>query len=219
MRGVLMRGWWPAEDGRLYQDTIVERVLAMLDKRANDAQRAATRRARMADSHEPPPESRVTPVVLPRDSTVSSTPSTKHQAPTASLRSAVAAACAQLPGIPEALVADYLEVRKGKKAGKFTATAVAGLEREAARAGIDLEAALRACCEFSWIGFNAQWYADRMQQAGRSSASPGETAYQRNRRERVADLAPGVARQAPGAAPSSIIIDEGAGNVVALAGR
>lgn len=36
-RAVLMRGWWLAEDGRLYHDTIAQRVIAMLDKRATDA--------------------------------------------------------------------------------------------------------------------------------------------------------------------------------------
>lgn len=168
-RHVLMRGWWLAEDGRLYHDTIAARVLAMLDKRANDAQRAANRRARMADSDLVTPESRVTPPGHDADSTVSSTPSTKHQAPTASLRSAVASACALLPGIPEALVSDYMEVRKAKKAGRFTATAVAGLTREAARAGVSLERALQACCEYGWIGFNAQWFAQRQAAAPRGA--------------------------------------------------
>lgn len=78
-REVLMRGWWLAEDGRLYHDTIVQRVQAMLEKRANDAQRAATRRARKADSdvnhNGIPPESRVTPPGVPPEF------DTKHQAP------------------------------------------------------------------------------------------------------------------------------------------
>lgn len=47
-KSVLLRGWTLAADGRLYHDTITARVLAMLDKRASDAQRAANRRARIA---------------------------------------------------------------------------------------------------------------------------------------------------------------------------
>lgn len=64
-RDVLLRGWWLAEDGRLYHDTIVSRVLDMLDKRAANAKRTATRRARLADSGDSNDEltgvSRVTP--------------------------------------------------------------------------------------------------------------------------------------------------------------
>lgn len=78
-RRVIRRGWWTADDGRLYHETITIRVRAMLDKRASDAQRAANRRANERTPPELPPESRVTHIVLAGDSTVSSTPSTKHQ--------------------------------------------------------------------------------------------------------------------------------------------
>jgi len=62
-----------------------------------------------------------------------------------------------LPGLPADLVRDYLAVRKAKKC-KLTATAVAGLEREAAKAGLTLEQAVRVCCERSWAGFTLDWY-------------------------------------------------------------
>jgi hypothetical protein len=68
---------------------------------------------------------------------------------------------AQALAIPPALLADFLAVRKAKRAGPLTATAIAGLQREADKAGISLEAAVTACCEFGWQGFNAGWYADR----------------------------------------------------------
>jgi hypothetical protein len=68
---------------------------------------------------------------------------------------------AQALAIPPALLADFLAVRKAKRAGPLTATAIAGLQREADKAGITLEAAVTACCEFGWQGFNAGWYADR----------------------------------------------------------
>lgn len=81
-RAVMMRGWWLAIDGRLYHDTITARVLSMLAKRAGDAERAATRRARKADSAANPPE---LPPGVTRDSTVSPPEvgdefDTKHQA-------------------------------------------------------------------------------------------------------------------------------------------
>ena len=78
-RAVLRRGWTLATDGRLYHDVITTRVLAMLDKRANDAQRAAARRARTADAPKTPPvltdASRVTHSEATREF------DTKHQAP------------------------------------------------------------------------------------------------------------------------------------------
>lgn len=45
-RAVLMRGWTLASNGRLYHETITDRVLAMLEKRKSDAQRTAASRAR-----------------------------------------------------------------------------------------------------------------------------------------------------------------------------
>lgn len=50
LQPVLMRGWWLAEDGRLYHDTIVERVLEMLAHKDKEKTRKAAYRARMAAS-------------------------------------------------------------------------------------------------------------------------------------------------------------------------
>lgn len=74
-----------------------------------------------------------------------------------------------IPGVSDQLLADYLAVRKAKRAGPLSATAVAGLEREAAKAGLTLTEAITACCEFGWQGFNAGWYAERV--AKRPAAS------------------------------------------------
>ena len=63
-----------------------------------------------------------------------------------------------LPGLPVKLVADFLAVRKAKKL-PLTETAVEGIRREAAKAGLTLEAAVRHCCERGWAGFNADWLA------------------------------------------------------------
>jgi hypothetical protein len=78
---------------------------------------------------------------------------------------------AQALAIPPALLADFLAVRKAKRAGPLTATAIAGLQREADKAGISLEAAVTACCEFGWQGFNAGWYADRAQKPAAMTAN------------------------------------------------
>lgn len=45
-RGVLMRGWWLASDGRLYHDTLTKRVIEMMGKRRSDSDRQATARAK-----------------------------------------------------------------------------------------------------------------------------------------------------------------------------
>nr|WP_258170335.1 hypothetical protein [Burkholderia multivorans] len=42
----LMRGWWLADDGRLYHNTMVERVLEMIDRRDGERIRKANQRAK-----------------------------------------------------------------------------------------------------------------------------------------------------------------------------
>lgn len=42
----LLRGWWPADDGRLYHDTIVNRVVEMLGRKNGERQRKADWRAK-----------------------------------------------------------------------------------------------------------------------------------------------------------------------------
>lgn len=61
------------------------------------------------------------------------------------------------PPIDAQLLSDWMAVRKEKRAGKVTATVWSGLSREASRAGITEEQAVRICCERGWQGFNADW--------------------------------------------------------------
>lgn len=74
-RKVLLRGWWLADDGLLYHDTLVQRVLEMLKQRRGDASRQAANRAKKAAELQAGHErltqlSRVTPGgVLPKSST------------------------------------------------------------------------------------------------------------------------------------------------------
>jgi hypothetical protein len=98
-----------------------------------------------------------------------------------------------LAQLPPDLVADFLQIRKAKKA-PLTQTAVDGIQREADKAGISLGDAIRACCEFGWQGFNAGWYAERTTKKHAS----GETAYQRSMREKMEVMAPAIAAKAPG---------------------
>ena len=55
----------------------------------------------------------------------------------------------------------FTKVRKAKKA-PVTATAIAGIEREARKAGVSLQTALETCCARGWTGFKADWLAEKM---------------------------------------------------------
>jgi uncharacterized protein YdaU (DUF1376 family) len=62
-------------------------------------------------------------------------------------------------GVSDSVWQDFLAVRQTKKA-KMTQTALKGLIREANKAMIPLEDALRICCERGWAGFKASWIDD-----------------------------------------------------------
>lgn len=63
-------------------------------------------------------------------------------------------------GVDARVWTDFLAVRKAK-GSPLTATALAGIEREALKAGYTLEDALRTSCERGWQGFKADWVAPR----------------------------------------------------------
>lgn len=64
------------------------------------------------------------------------------------------------------IVADFKAMRKKQRA-EITKTAIDGIEREAEKAGLSLEDALRMCCERGWRGFKAEWVTPQ------SRGSPG----------------------------------------------
>lgn len=87
-RNVLMRGWWQADDGRLYHDTLTERVLDMLTKKEKERLRQAEYRNRKrAGSKDVALLSHVTDAGHTCDSDGVTrelrhqAPSTRHQAP------------------------------------------------------------------------------------------------------------------------------------------
>lgn len=100
--------------------------------------------------------------------------------------------------MPEGVWQDFQAVRKAKRAA-LTDTALEGIRREAGKAGIGLAEAISYCCQHGWQAFNAGWYADRQGggAGGRAAPANGETAYQRSMRERVAEVAPSIARAGP----------------------
>lgn len=68
----------------------------------------------------------------------------------------VVKALATPDGVNPAIWADFLVIRKAKKA-PVTAAAIAGIEREARKAQWSLEKALVECCARGWAGFKAEW--------------------------------------------------------------
>ena len=60
------------------------------------------------------------------------------------------------PGVDPQVVKDFTAIRKAKKA-PVTETAIAGIKREAEKAGMSLADALAMCCERGWTGFKADW--------------------------------------------------------------
>lgn len=59
-------------------------------------------------------------------------------------------------GVSDSVWQDFQKLRKAKKA-PITETAIAGIKREAQKAGYSLQQALQTCCERGWIGFKAEW--------------------------------------------------------------
>ena len=65
-------------------------------------------------------------------------------------------ACNRPEGVLESLWEDFVTLRKAKKA-PLTASALKGIEREAKKAGMNIEEALYECCSRGWTGFKAEW--------------------------------------------------------------
>lgn len=198
-KGKLLRGWWIADDGRLYHDTIVERVLAMLEKRAKDAKRTADSRAKRSGTQSGD-------VGVTRDTHAThGVPTgefdTKHQAPSTSTgeentpkapRKRRASAAAQLSVSVETLVSDGVQQRhadewmaiRAKKGLVLTQTAWDEAKAQAALAGLSIDEAIRTAVVNTWGGFKASWIkADAPQARASPSAAVNrqEAREQRNR--------------------------------------
>jgi uncharacterized protein YdaU (DUF1376 family) len=61
----------------------------------------------------------------------------------------------------------FMAIRKAKRA-PMTTVALAGIEKEAQKAGIDLESALAMCCARGWQSFKAAWAVDKQNESERA---------------------------------------------------
>lgn len=77
-------------------------------------------------------------------------------------------------GVSDSVFQDFVKLRKGLKA-PVTETAIKGLEREAQKAGMTLEAVMSLCCQNGWRGFKAEWIKDKNQGNKNSQVLSGLT--------------------------------------------
>ena len=76
---------------------------------------------------------------------------------------------ALLSDISDELFSDFERIRKAKRA-PITKTTVDGIRREAAKAGVSVEKAIRECCERGWQSFKADWVTGGKQVGNGASA-------------------------------------------------
>lgn len=72
-------------------------------------------------------------------------------------------------GVTDSVAADWIKLRDRKKAA-ITQTALDGIHREAKKAGVSMDDAIRVCCERGWAGFKADWVSEKSGQ--KRTASP-----------------------------------------------
>ena len=95
-------------------------------------------------------------------------PRTKNQEETKT-RQPASRSAVMPPGFDLKIWQDFTAIRKAKRS-PLTETALAGIEREAVKAGLTLESALRMCCERGWQGFEASWLKQSRGSAGGKSS-------------------------------------------------
>jgi len=190
IKAKLLRRWWKADDGRLYHDVIVSRVHQMIETRAKEAARKAGYRER-------------TPPVVPRESRGTDNTGTGTSKETTPPPTAVAplkvAKVSRPDDVTEQVWNDWNELRRKKRA-PVTETVLTGARREAGKAGMSFDAFLAVWCRRGSQGLEADWLKPE-------ERASGETPWQRNQRERVAQMSGGlVSAPPPGAkAPPSLV--------------
>jgi hypothetical protein len=92
-------------------------------------------------------------------------------------------------GVSSEVWDSFVKHRKSKGA-QITPLVMQTIEREAAKAGWSMEAALTEVVVRNWQSFKAKWVDE-------SKANSTETAYQKTQRETMEGLAPGISRKTP----------------------
>jgi hypothetical protein len=183
LRVVLMRGWWQADDGLLYHDTLTKRVQEMLEYRRKNAERVAKFKAAKREQHEgnalPTREQQVKNDTGTGTGTISpslrSGDTARKRAP-----AAVAAAVLVEAGFTEIQAGDFIAHKHRVKA-PLTERAWADHLREASKAGWSAVDAAEKVMAKAWKGFEASYVANE-----RPPASAAQTSF-RERERRAAE--------------------------------
>jgi Skp family chaperone for outer membrane proteins len=93
-----------------------------------------------------------------------------------------AKALSQPESVSAEVWSDFLSLRKDKRA-KLTATALAGIQAEADKAGYTLEKALSTCCARGWQSFNADWISGKPGQSHAAAPINKQEALEARNRE------------------------------------
>ena len=108
----------------------------------------------------PPQESHPGTTCTPAgDAPTPAPPAPKQPRTTNSVSSSGASACAKPDEVTDGTWADFTALRRQQRAPP-TPTALAGIAREATKAGWTMERALSECCTRGWRGFKAEWVAE-----------------------------------------------------------
>jgi len=165
------------------QDIVdVSRLLDAPKKRTANAERQARHRQRIKEGvtegvtdgvisnvTDNAPNNVTDPLSLPPNEYISNPPTHTPDNKPARVKAEPAAKPA---GVSEQVWTDFLGLRKLKRA-PMTPTALAGIEREAVKAGWTLQAALEKALARGWQGFEADWVKDEAAQG----KPPGSSAY------------------------------------------
>jgi hypothetical protein len=106
-------------------------------------------------------------------------PSLNHQVnhKSAKSRALISSAIFKADDVDQTVWQDFVTLRKCKKS-PLTKTAMDGIRDQANKAGMTVDAVLRMCCERGWVGFKAEWVAEKT----RSSAAQAESFRERDAR-------------------------------------
>jgi uncharacterized protein YdaU (DUF1376 family) len=146
---VLSRFFKLGEDGQYVQDRILAELLEYHQKADTNKRIAVERETKRKQNstnreqvvNEPPPNHK---------------PITINQEPKRESATVVATP----EGVSESVWQDFVKHRKAKKA-PITATALAGIKREADKASWSLDRAITECVERGWTAFKAEWVAPK----------------------------------------------------------
>jgi uncharacterized protein YdaU (DUF1376 family) len=157
---VLSRFFKLGDDGQYVQERILAELLdyhAKADVNKRIALERETKR-REKSTKRAPNVNEAPPNQEPR--TINQEPVTNNQEPLVKTQPRKSASIVKPEDVGQTVWDDFLAIRKAKRA-PMTQTALAGIQREADKAGWPLETAIQECVARGWQGFKAEWVATK----------------------------------------------------------